>query len=158
MKQNPPHLSKLWLKAEARHRGVSSTLGVGEEKRGVRAENRDLDHPGGSPASNFSPEMSHRQEFWVERGQAEGRARRRPRHRTSRPHVRLEHGLWEAVRASTPTLAHFHPHLGTAEHLSTGPAGPRVSPDPGRGRRARRPLTLGSAYFGSFIRTKSLRR
>lgn len=58
----------------------------------MRAENRDLDHPGGSPVSSFSPEMLPMEEFWVERGQAEGGAGRRPRHRTGWPHVRLQPG------------------------------------------------------------------
>lgn len=67
----------------------------------MRAENRDLDHPGGSPVSSFSPEMLPMEEFWVERGQAEGGAGRRPRQDGLAARAAAA-GAWEAVTASGP--------------------------------------------------------
>lgn len=67
----------------------------------MRAENRDLDHPGGSPVSSFSPEMLPMEEFWVERGQAEGGAGRRPRQDGLAARAAAA-GAWEAMTASGP--------------------------------------------------------
>lgn len=92
----------------------------------MRAENRDLDHPGRSPVRNLPPEMSHMQEFW-----AEAPTRDQPVARAAGARVA------GGGRASAPALGRFRPDLGTAEHLCTSPAGPRVSPDPGHGRPGR---------------------
>lgn len=111
----------------------------------MRAENRDLDHPGGSPVSSFSPEMLPMEEFWVERGQAEGGAGRRPRQDGLAARAAAA-GAWEAVTASGPQVPLAHESVPARDvALRAGGAGNHS-------------LTLGNAYFGSFIRTKSLRR
>lgn len=71
-------------------------------------------------------------------------------------------GAWEAVTASGPRWlasipARAPPSTAHKSRWPTSQSPPGTWPS-GRAGRGDHSLTLGNAYFGSFIRTKSLRR